>query len=87
MSIYQLNDTKFERVEKSHGCSQRGPCYSKKCIDKVFELFDKSGFDLIVEPSAGDGSFFNQFDSGNLIALDISPENENIIEMISLIMV
>jgi hypothetical protein len=57
------------------------PAYSKKCIDKVFELFDKSGFDLIVEPSAGDGSFFNQIDSDNLIALDISPGNTNIIEM------
>jgi hypothetical protein len=54
------------------------PSYSKKCIDKVFELYD--GFDWIVEPSAGNGSFLNQL-VGNKIGLDISPEHENIVQM------
>lgn len=57
------------------------PSYSKKCIDKVFELYDKSSFDLIVEPSAGNGSFYNQLVFENKIGIDISPENENIIKM------
>lgn len=57
------------------------PSYSKKCIDKVFELYDKSKFDLIVEPSAGNGSFFNQLEFENKVGIDISPENENIIKM------
>jgi len=57
------------------------PSYSKKCIDKVFELYDKSSFDLIVEPSAGNGSFYNQLIFENKIGIDISPENENIIKM------
>ena len=57
------------------------PSYSKKCIDKVFELYDKTGFDLIIEPSAGNGSFFNQLDCDNKIGIDISPENENIVKM------
>ncbi len=30
---------------------------SKKCINKVFEMYDKNTFDLIVEPSAGNGSW------------------------------
>ena len=38
------------------------PSYSKKCIDKVFELYDISKWDLIIEPSAGDGSFLNQIE-------------------------
>ena len=57
------------------------PTYSKKCIDKVFELYDKFKFDLIIEPSAGNGSFFNQIDYDNKIGIDILPENENIIKM------
>lgn len=57
------------------------PSYSKKCIDKVFELYNKESFDLIIEPSAGNGSFFNQLDCDNKIGLDISPECKNIIKM------
>lgn len=57
------------------------PSYSKKCISKVFELYDKSSFDLIIEPSAGDGSFLKQLDCENKIGLDISPEDQNIIKM------
>jgi len=57
------------------------PSYSKKCIDKVFELYDKTKFDLIVEPSAGNGSFFNQLEFENKVGIDISPDNENILKM------
>jgi hypothetical protein len=55
--------------------------YSKKCIDKVFELYNKTTFDLIIEPSAGNGSFFNQLECDNKIGIDILPENSNIIKM------
>jgi hypothetical protein len=54
--------------------------YSKKCIDKVFELYDINKFDSIIEPSAGNGSFLNQINSKNKIGIDIAPENENIIK-------
>ena len=57
------------------------PSYSKKCIHKVFEIYNKLNFDLIIEPSAGNGSFFNQIEHNNKIGLDISPENENILKM------
>jgi hypothetical protein len=57
------------------------PCFSKKCIDKTFELYNKLNFDLIIEPSAGNGSFFNQLDCSNKIGIDILPENKNIIKM------
>ena len=57
------------------------PTYSKKCIDKIFNLYDKTSFDLIIEPSAGNGSFFNQLECDNKIGIDIEPENSNIIKM------
>lgn len=56
------------------------PLYSKKCIDKVFEIYNISDWDLIVEPSAGNGSFLNQIPSDNKIGIDICPEQPNIIE-------
>ena len=54
---------------------------SKKCITKVFELYDKSKLDLIIEPSAGNGSFYNQIEFNDKVGIDISPENENIKKM------
>ena len=47
---------------------------AKECIDLVPDL---DTYDLIIEPSAGDGSFSSQL---NCIAYDIEPENKNIIK-------
>ena len=57
------------------------PSYSKKCIDKVFELYDINKFNLIIEPSAGNGSFLNQINSENKIGIDIEPEGPDILKM------
>ena len=57
------------------------PSYSKKCIEKVLELFPtyRNCWDLIVEPSAGNGSFYSQLPEGyHKIGLDISPEHPDI---------
>lgn len=56
------------------------PACSKKCIDKICELYDISKWDLIVEPSAGNGSFLNQIPSNDKIGIDILPEQEDIIK-------
>ena len=56
------------------------PSYSKICIDKLFELYTITDFDLIIEPSAGNGSFYNQIDSVNKIGIDILPEDSSIIK-------
>lgn len=56
------------------------PTCSKKCIDKICELYDITKWDLIVEPSAGNGSFLNQIPSNNKIGIDILPEQSNIIK-------
>lgn len=51
------------------------PSTAKFCID----LLDLSEFSLIIEPSAGAGSFSNQLPKGTL-ALDLNPECEGIIK-------
>lgn len=56
------------------------PECAKKCIDKTCELYDIARWDLIIEPSAGNGSFFNQIQSDKKIGMDILPDNENIIK-------
>jgi hypothetical protein len=53
--------------------------YAKKCIEKVLNLYDN--IDFIIEPSAGNGSFYNQLPNNiQKIGLDIHPENENILK-------
>ena len=56
------------------------PSCSKKCIDKVCDLYNITMWDLIIEPSAGNGSFFNQLPSKNKIGIDIAPEHPSIIQ-------
>ena len=52
------------------------PDIAKICIDFI----DLSKYDLIIEPSAGSGSFSNNINNDTLLALDILPENDNIIQ-------
>jgi len=56
------------------------PKISKKCIESVGLIYDWSKWELVVEPSAGNGSFFNVIPSDKKIGIDISPENQDIIE-------
>jgi hypothetical protein len=84
----EVGDSNLQRRKNAKNVRKEGldkfytiPSYSKKCIDKVFELYNKSTFDLIIEPSAGNGSFFNQLECENKIGIDISPETQNIIKM------
>lgn len=53
--------------------------YAKKCIETVFSRY--SSFDLIIEPSAGCGSFLHQLPSELTIGLDIDPKCDTIQKM------
>lgn len=46
----------------------------KKCLKEIC----LSKYDLVIEPSAGSGSFSNEIKHNNLVSLDIFPENKNI---------
>tara|TARA_Y100000114_G_C11733174_1_gene314722 strand:- start:37 stop:825 length:789 start_codon:yes stop_codon:yes gene_type:complete len=50
---------------------------AKKCLSYInFEQYD-----LVIEPSAGNGSFYNQINHNNKIGLDIEPENSDILKV------
>jgi hypothetical protein len=56
--------------------------YTKVDVAKqLITLLNLDYFDIIIEPSAGDGSFSNNIEHHNLIAIDIAPENDNILKM------
>jgi hypothetical protein len=56
------------------------PKISKKCIESVGLIYDWSKWELVIEPSAGNGSFLNVIPSDKKIGIDISPENKDIIK-------
>lgn len=50
------------------------PSIARTCINSVNTLFDINNWDLIIEPSAGNGNFFNEINSSKKIGIDIMPE-------------
>lgn len=50
----------------------------KKCIDELAKITNWDDWDLVVEPSAGNGSFYLNIPHPNKIGLDISPEHPSI---------
>lgn len=53
--------------------------YAKSCITKVNAMFPLSEFDFIIDPSAGNGSFYYQLPFPNKIGIDIQPDTSDII--------
>ena len=72
----ELTKVRKEQLDKFYTI----PECSKKCIDIVLTLYDIKSWDLIIEPSAGNGSFLNQIPSNKKIGIDISPEQPDIIK-------
>ena len=55
------------------------PHIAQECIQMVFNRYPWNMWDLVVEPSAGNGSFFHQLPIvQNKIAMDIAPEHPSI---------
>lgn len=55
------------------------PSISKRCIDKMGEWIEWKEWDLVIEPSAGNGSFLKQIPVEHRIGIDISPEDDEIV--------
>jgi hypothetical protein len=53
---------------------------STKCIETIRTLYAWDSWDLVVEPSAGNGSFLSQIPTSKRIGLDIDPEHPDIIK-------
>ena len=50
------------------------------CLESLNKIQDINNFDLIIEPSAGNGSFLLKLPSNKRIGLDISPDHADIIK-------
>lgn len=54
--------------------------YTKNDIaKKLLEKTDYQSFDIVIEPSCGNGSFYNQIVHKNKVGVDIDPEIDNVI--------
>jgi len=56
------------------------PTIVDKCMTILQNMYNLNQWDLIVEPSAGNGSFFTKINSNNKIGIDISPEHPDILK-------
>jgi hypothetical protein len=56
------------------------PVIVDKCIQTIGNKYDWTKWDLIVEPSAGNGSFLFKIPSLKKIGLDISPDHPDIVK-------
>jgi len=57
------------------------PEISAKCIHTIGTKYDWCKWDLVIEPSAGNGSFLSQIPTEKKIGIDISPEHTDVIKM------
>lgn len=57
------------------------PSISLKCINIISSKYNWNNWDLVVEPSAGNGSFLMQIPTEKKIGIDIYPEHSDITEM------
>jgi len=56
------------------------PVIAEKCLDVIGAKYPWDAWDLVVEPSAGNGSFLSRIPTSKKIGLDIDPEHDDIIK-------
>jgi hypothetical protein len=56
------------------------PAISEKCLDAIGTKYDWKKWDLVVEPSAGNGSFLSKIPTTKKVGFDIAPEHADIIK-------
>lgn len=69
-----------ERVSKELDQFYTRPEIAKYCIEKFLTISDFNNFDVILEPSAGKGSFYNLLPNEKRLGIDIEPKAEGIIK-------
>ena len=53
---------------------------AKECYDKVISMYPEFNYSLFLEPSAGDGSFYNLLPADKKIGIDIHPACSGVLE-------
>jgi hypothetical protein len=56
------------------------PAISEKCLATIASIYPWKTWDLVVEPSAGNGSFFSKIPTLKKVGLDIAPEHPDIVK-------
>jgi hypothetical protein len=56
------------------------PTIAEKCLQKIGDMYSWTEWDIVVEPSAGNGSFLTRIPTNNSIGIDICPEHNDIIK-------
>lgn len=56
------------------------PSISEKCLTSIGYRYNWSNWGLVIEPSAGNGSFFTKIPTSKKIGIDILPEHKDIIK-------
>lgn len=56
------------------------PEISEKCLTKVGSFYKWSDWNLVIEPSAGNGSFLMKIPTDKKVGIDISPEHQDIVK-------
>lgn len=69
-----VSQIRKEGLDKFYTDSQ----YAKKCIEVVNSKYAINDWTIIIEPSAGNGSFIKQIKFKNKIGIDIDPEDKTI---------
>lgn len=54
---------------------------AKECYDEIWKLYSQNDFSLILEPSAGTGSFFNLFPVDKRVGVDLEPKCNGIVKL------
>lgn len=57
------------------------PTVAKYCYEKLKSMINLEQYSIVLEPSAGDGSFFNLFPKKRRLGLDLDPKGSEIVEM------
>lgn len=56
------------------------PQVSKRCVDVVESMFSFDNFDIVLEPSAGDGSFLEMLPKEKRVGVDLVKQHPEVIE-------
>ena len=83
---YELNYDKKTNIKIKNNENELEQFYTNpdialKCYNKLKEIIDINNYDIHLEPSAGEGSFFNIMDNNKKFGLDIEPNHKDINKM------
>jgi hypothetical protein len=76
MATNNTKNTREEGLDKFYTI----PSISEKCLAAIGAKYDWNSWDLVIEPSAGNGSFLSRIPTSKRIGIDIAPEHKDIIK-------